>query len=368
MARAGLLAALFALAAAQPPPPAAQNASGAGWTSYCVGQSCDGAPSGLPTQAGAVVVGGGGNVDAAFLWQLARCGGACNFVVLAESGGTDPLDPTPDPDPCPYNDYLWKLSSGALRSVTTVVLDNKTASFDSRLLKLVATADALWFEGGDQSYYYILLTGTPLGEALQERTRRVTVGGTSAGADWQGDWVFTPSVELPDDAPDVSSEQALADPWSKGIVFGRSALTLGAWGARGVGGKDIFLVDTHVRQRERMGRWLAFGARLWVNGTMGEGGCVRMVALDERSALLIQPGGKAELTGPPEGGSVAHMCSICGGEGLVCARGLPLSLGPLACHELKQGEQFDFAAMAGGTGYTTQVEAGVVTLTPHDWR
>ena len=238
MARAGLLAALFALAAAQPPPPAAQNASGAGWTSYCVGQSCDGAPSGLPTQAGAVVVGGGGNVDAAFLWQLARCGGACNFVVLAESGGTDPLDPTPDPDPCPYNDYLWKLSSGALRSVTTVVLDNKTASFDSRLLKLVATADALWFEGGDQSYYYILLTGTPLGEALQERTRRVTVGGTSAGADWQGDWVFTPSVELPDDAPDVN-------PNGGAIALGHP---LGMSGAR--------LVLTATQQlQERGGRY-----------------------------------------------------------------------------------------------------------------
>lgn len=353
MGRVRGLARLLALAAplapaAAPPPAVAKNGTHNGWSSYCIGAVCDGAASGASTSAGVSIIGGGGDVDDAFLFQIQRSGDG-NFLIFVCSGGDDPLDPPPDPDPAPYNPYVWELGGGRLRSVTTVVMDNRTAGLDPQLVALVNTADAVFFEGGDQTYYVLIVGDTPLGEALRARVRQVTVGGTSAGADYLGDLVFAPSLQLPDSAADVTSKLALSDPFAPGIAFGASALALEALGPRGAAGRDVFFVDTHVMQRDRLGRWLAFGARIAANVSAdggGGGACVRMLALNERSAMLVEPNGRATLAGPQSGEARAYLCLLCDSPA-VCVPGEPLSAGPYECTTLEQGDAFDFGTWRG---------------------
>jgi cyanophycinase len=63
---------------------AAQTSSGDGYLVWCTG-TCDGSDASPPTAAGAVLMGGGTDVDEAFAWHIGNANGG-DFLILRASG------------------------------------------------------------------------------------------------------------------------------------------------------------------------------------------------------------------------------------------------------------------------------------------
>lgn len=210
---------------------------------YCIGLDCTTYKDVSPSP-GIVLMGGGTDVDEAFLWQIARAD-AGDFVILRASGADG------------YNSYIWELANGKINSITSIVINSTVGASQKFVLDAVAAADAIFWAGGDQTQYVEYVSGTPLADAVRARQALVTMGGTSAGCDYLSDFVFAPE----EDAPSITSSAALKDPYTYGISFADSPFELSGFG-RPAPGIRSFLADTHFEQRDRMGRLLTFGARL----------------------------------------------------------------------------------------------------------
>ena len=119
----------------------AQACSASGWTGYCTGKCKGGVPvykDASPT-SGAVLMGGGSDVDDAFRWQISKMG-AGDFLVLRHSGSDG------------YNDYIFsELAGEKINSVFSIVLESEEAAEDASVVEAVQQADALFFAGGDQT-------------------------------------------------------------------------------------------------------------------------------------------------------------------------------------------------------------------------
>jgi cyanophycinase len=213
-----------------------------------------------PTRPGAVLMGGGKDVEDAFRWMIERSGGG-DFLVLRAAG-------TPA-----YNAFVMRL--GGVNSAATMILKERSSSSDPMVLDRIREAEAIWLAGGDQANYIRLWKDTPLAAAIQERIRAgVPVGGTSAGLAVLGEFYFGAEEGT------ITSAQALRDPFDKRISVGRGFLDVP--GLKGI------LTDSHFAQRSRMGRLAAMLAR-----TRG----ARGIGIDEATALLLDEQGKGTVTG-----------------------------------------------------------------------
>ena len=92
---------------------------------YLTGNAADHA--GGATEFGLGLMGGGTDVDALFTWMSDRAGGG-DFVVIRASGADG------------YNQYVFDL--GEFDSVETLVLKNRSASFDPFVLQTIRNAEA----------------------------------------------------------------------------------------------------------------------------------------------------------------------------------------------------------------------------------
>lgn len=343
-----------------PSPPLAldrKNGTGAGYSFYCLGIDCTAAPPPPASSPGTVLMGGGSDVDAAFLHQIAYARGGAFIIIRADS-----------PDDPAYNDYVWGLAANAslpLFSVTTIILHGPRGGEQPFVQNAVSNASAVFFSGGDQTHYVRRINGGSLAPILVALATRATIGGTSAGSDYQGQLVFAP----PFGAPDVTTPIALADPYAPGITFAVSAFDNPAFAT---GGVRRVLVDAHFVTEDRMGRNLAFLSRLVTDGnvSVAGGGCAYLVATDEATAWLIDPAtGAASLASdtPTPLYSTGYVCSLCSAPTL-CAPGSPLTAGPFACLRLDaaRNDTYNFHAWNGtGVAYPLTVEAGVVVGSPY---
>lgn len=216
------------------------------------------------TRPGAVLMGGGKDVDDAFRWMIDRSGGG-DFLVLRASGKDG------------YNDYLQGL--GQVDSVETVVFNQRSASFEQKVIDKIDGAEAIFLAGGDQSKYLKFWKGTPVQAALQRAIDRgVPVGGTSAGLAVLGDPVFAAHKDT------ITSEEALQNPYAEKVTLDSKFVE--------VPGLQNVVTDTHFSQRQRMGRLVAFMARAGEN--------VRGLGVDEATALLLEPDGHGRVVGKHE--------------------------------------------------------------------
>lgn len=240
------------------------------YTYFLSGDARDAQPA--RTTPGLLLSGGGGDVDDAFRWFIAQAGGG-DIVVLRASGADG------------YNDYLFK-QVGGVDSVESIVFRDRSAASDPRVLEIIARADGIFLAGGDQARYVEFWGGTPVAAALNRHVRDgKPLGGTSAGLAVLGQYGFSARGR-----GELNSDIALRDPFDQRITLEENFLELEL--LRGV------ITDSHFMPRRRLGRSLAFLARLQERAPARLLG----IGVDEKTALCLEADGTGRVfTTAPEG-------------------------------------------------------------------
>jgi len=301
-----------------------------GYKSFIVGNSADAQPSpGL--SPGLVLMGGGTDVDAAFQWMCQRAGGG-DFVVIRTTG-TDA-----------YNPYIQQLCP-QMDSVETIIITSIAGANSAYVSSQIQNAEALWIAGGDQSTYTELWRGTAVQTGVNSllNSKLAPVGGTSAGLAVLSQFIYTGALGS------VTSSQALANPFHRYVTLERD-LFQSALGADK-------LYDSHFVTRDRMGRSLAFLARIVNNGWATQ---PRGIGIDEETALLVMPNGSATMVGT----GAAYFLQA-PGPAQVLADKIPLTYLNIGVYKVPQGGTFNLSSWSGsgGVAYTLNVNNGVLTST-----
>jgi cyanophycinase len=281
---------------------------------------------------GFALMGGGRDLDEAFRWLCVRAGGG-DVLVLRASGDGE------------YNPYIQSLCK--VNSVATVVIPSRAAADEEFVAKEIGHASALFIAGGDQADYINFWMGTPVQTALNEAIRRgAPVGGTSAGMAVMGEHVYTAQGDKPDD-PNLDGPTAMADPFSSRVALTHGFLDIPVLKA--------IVTDTHFARRDRMGRLLTFLARLnEPDGKPVPQPGIRGVGVDERTAVLLEPDGKARVVGY---GS-AYFVDAKGALGSM-QQGEPLTFGEFTVQRVAPGDRFDVKTWSGdAVTYKLAAEAG----------
>lgn len=262
---------------------------------------------------------GGGSRDVfeALQWMIDQVRGgdpaATVDVVVLRATGTDA-----------YNQRI--LSLKGVNSVETLVISSREEAEDPEVEATVRRAEVVFFAGGNQSHYVKHFKGTRLDAAVKSVVARGgAVGGTSAGCAILGQAVFD-ACRLGAKS-ELTSAKAQADPYHPEISFTTDWFR---WPhLEGV------LTDTHFVPRDRMGRTMAFLARLvqdrFTPQALG-------VAVNERSSLVIDRNGMARVLGE---GPVYMVLADHRPE--VCQPGRPLSYLGFKLWRLGPGQTFDLA-------------------------
>jgi cyanophycinase len=284
------------------------------------------------TEGGLLLMGGSTDVDAGFLWMIEKSGGG-DFVVIRATG-TDA-----------YNPWIYD-ELGGVDSAETIIIQNRAAASDPFVIDRILNAEALFIAGGDQANYVEYWKGTPVEDAIHTLVARdVPIGGTSAGLAILGQFVFSAVNGT------VDSSTALSNPYNKKVALDRDFLTLPHMSG--------VITDSHFSARDRMGRLIAFLARIirddWAAQAVG-------VGIDERTALTMEPNGVASVVGD---GSV-YFLTTPPGDPQVCEPRSKLSYQNISVYRISgPNATFDFDSWtgSGGTSYILNVNAGVVTST-----
>ena len=283
------------------------------------------------TTPGTVLMGGSTDVDAAFQWMCQRSGGG-DFLVIRATG-TDA-----------YNPYIQSLCPAG-NSVATLIIPNRTMASDPFVIEAIQKAEALWIAGGDQSNYINYWKGTPVETELNNLiTRGAPIGGTSAGMNVLSQFIYSAQA-----AQGVTSSQALADPFSRYITLERDFVNLSIL--------QGLIDDPHFAARDRMGRDLAFMCRIFLNGWSAT---PRDIAIDERTALLIDASGNGSVVGE----SNVYFMQAPGAPEL-CQAKTPLTYQNIAVYRISSTGTFNLATWtgSGGVAYTVSANAGVLSST-----
>lgn len=231
-----LLAGIGSTVAAQEPTPAisAETAQRDGYRYYQIGDLA--APRPASTQAGMMLVGGGDWPREAFEWMIQRAGHG-RIVILRASGTVEA-----------QNEFFHDI--GGITAAQTLVFDDRRAASDPRVLAIVRAADGIFIAGGDQSKYVRFWKGTPLARALDAHVRAgKPIGGTSAGLAILGGYAYGAM-----DGGSLVSQEALRDPTGPQLTLVDDFLHMPYL-------RQV-ITDSHFGKRDRLGRLIAFVARL----------------------------------------------------------------------------------------------------------
>lgn len=269
----------------------------AAYTYYSVGNPQASVSAGSPTFPSYVLMGGGLDVDEAFRWMITRAGikpGTGGRLVVIRTTGDGAYDPyiyySNKKGSIKSSDIVAGWVGGAslgLTSVETLVIPGTTAANDTTVNAIVAKANIVWIAGGDQSTYIKFWKGQTLETTLNTLiAKNVPIGGTSAGLAVLGGFDYS-ALNL-----SVTSQQALLNPYHPDITFDPNPLsTSGGFIAPAVFKNTI--MDSHLDERDRMGRLVAFVARL---NTTCPGGVLnnqaaRGIGVGVQTALLVEGNG-----------------------------------------------------------------------------
>jgi cyanophycinase len=282
--------------------------------------------------AGTAMMGGGEDLDDAFRW-LCKKGNGGDFLVLRASGDDD------------YNSYIDKLCP--LNSVATLIIDNREAANDPVVADIIRHAEVVFISGGDQAHYIRAWKGTPVLDAINAGIAAgKPIGGTSAGLAVLGEFVYGALGDKPDDN-DLASTDVLPNPYFERVTLIRDFLKTPHL--------ENLLTDSHFAKRDRMGRTLGFLARIIQDGWSNS---PREIAIDEKSAVLVEPDGKATVVGSGKGAYFLRPTR----PPDVCKTGQPLTFHDIAVYKAPTGAHFNLPTWKGegGAAYSLSVEKGKI--------
>ncbi len=284
---------------------------------------------------GIAMMGGGSDLDEAFRWLCDKASGG-DFLVLRARGDDD------------YNPYINGLCK--LNSVATLIIPDREAAQDPAVAEIIRHAEVVFIAGGDQSRYVNFWRGTPVQDAINANLASgKPIGGTSAGLAVLGEFAYGALGDKPDDN-DLASSDVLPDPFFYRVTLTRDFLLDPR--LRG------FLTDSHFAQRDRMGRTLGFLARIMQDGWSKD---PREIAIDEKSAVLVEADGRATVVGPGKGAYFLRPTEA----PQVCQPKTPLTLRNISVYRSPAGAHFDISTWSGqgGVNYSLSVEQGVIHST-----
>jgi cyanophycinase-like exopeptidase len=288
--------------------------------------------------AGVAMMGGGKDLDDAFRW-LCQKGNGGDFLILRAYGDDA------------YNSYVNGLCK--LNSVATLILPDRQSAQDPAAADIIRHAEVVFIAGGDQAHYIRAWKGTPVQAAINANIADgKPIGGTSAGLAVQGEFVYGAMGDKPDDN-DLASADVLPNPYFDRVTLVRGFLKIPHL-------KNL-LTDSHFAKRDRMGRTLGFLARIMQDGWSSS---PREVAIDEKSAVLLEPNGKGTIVG---GGKGAYFLRPAIAPE-VCETKQPLTFEKIGVYKVPSGGHFDFVSWTGdgGVAYSLSVEAGKIESTQAD--
>jgi cyanophycinase len=310
-------------------------------TGFCQSQSYKyfrlGNPQDVRTKpiAGIAMMGGGSDLDEAFRW-LCNKGNGGDFLVLRARGDDD------------YNSYVNGLCKA--NSVATLILPDRKAAEDPSVAEIIRKAEVVFIAGGDQANYIRGWKDSPVENAINDGIAEgKPIGGTSAGLAVQGQFVYGAMGDKPDDK-DLASTDVLPNPYFERVTLERDFLKIPLL--------ENLITDSHFAKRDRMGRTLGFLARLMKDGWSPS---PREVAIDEKSAVLVEADGKATVVGSGKGAYFLKPTQA----PQACEKGVPLTFHAVGVYRTPAGGHFDLPSWSGsgGTAYTLSVEQGRIEST-----
>lgn len=225
-------------------------------------------------RGGLMMLGGGDWPYDAFHWLFDHAGNG-HIVVLRASYADE-------------NQVEMYEKIGGVASVETLVFHDRKASYDPKVLAVIAHADGIWIAGGDQSNYVREWKGTPVEEAINRHVASgKPLGGTSAGLAVQGRYVYGAM-----DGGSLTSKEALADSRTTAITLVEDFLRFEPLYSAGV------ITDTHFAARDRQARLVTMMARLQESHP---GAPLLGIGVDEQTALCIDADGNGRIFSANDG-------------------------------------------------------------------
>lgn len=299
----------------------------------------DGADVITDTTSCLLLAGGSTDVDAAMKWMIDMSGGG-DFVVIRCSGEDG------------YNDWLYT-DIGGVNSVETIVFNTDEACNDPFVLLTIRNAEALFIAGGNQWNYVSMWKGTPVEDAIHDvRDKGAPIGGTSAGLAVLGEFSYAAQKGS------IDSVAALRDPYTMRVTLAREFLEMPRM--------DDKITDSHFAARDRMGRLVAFLARIVQDGWARE---ASGIGVDEETALGVEKDGTVTLFSSSETGSAYFLRTP--GMPEVCEPRTPLTYMGVSVYKMSGEATFNLATWKGlggaeytlnaidGSLYSTQVGGSV---------
>jgi cyanophycinase len=305
--------------------PLAPSAS-AKWKYFRAGNAAD---STATPRAGFALM-GGGEQDPALKNLCERANGG-DFLILRAN--------TEDDYAQKVNEEIRALCP--LNSAATIVFSEREDSDDPKLLERIGQAEAIFIAGGDQSNYVRFWQDTPVEDAINRHIAAgKPIGGSSAGLAVLGEFSFSSMIDT------VHSPAALADPYGNKVALSRDFLRIPL--LTGI------ITDTHFAKRDRMGRLLVFLARILQDGWAAQ---VRAMAVEQDTAVLLEPDGQAKVIG-----SGAAYFLEAKNSPAICQKKVPLSFSGITVHRSPSGASFNVKDWKGTGGDDYQLSAvnGVV--------
>jgi cyanophycinase len=284
--------------------------------------------------AGIAMMGGGDDLDEAFRWLCGKADGG-DFLILRAHGDDD------------YNSYVNGLCK--VNSVATLIIADREAAQDPAVADIILHAEAVFIAGGDQANYIHFWRGTPVQDAINQHIAKGRpIGGTSAGLAVQGEFAYG-ALNDPDDS-ELHSKEALSNPYHVQVTVVRDFLKIPQL--------QNTITDSHFAKRDRMGRTLVFLARImqdrWSKQPLE-------IAIDEKSAVLVEADGKAAVVGTGKGAYFLRPTRAPD----ICQKNVPLSFRDVSVYRVPSGGRFDLSSWtgSGGVSYSLSVEQGVIRST-----
>jgi cyanophycinase len=222
---------------------------------------------------GTVLMGGSTDVDAAMKWMINKSKGG-DVIILRSTGGTG------------YNQYLYDLvkvdGKSEVNSVETLLINSVELANNPKVAERIKQAEMVFIAGGDQLNYINFWKNTLVEDALNYliTTKKIPIGGTSAGCAIMGDAVYTA------EKGSVTSSQALANPYNADMTLQRDFVN------------NPYLkntiTDTHYNNPDRKGRHFTFLARLLKDFSITN---PKGIGVEEETAVCIDENGKAIVFG-----------------------------------------------------------------------